>query len=133
MVTVAKQSDTRCVETFLRDTLENKRILVNVMKHPKSQRITGMPSGSRSNPDEGMINYEQAKETLDLVNDIISYLPTIDRRILDGLSHNLDDSDIISQLGYSTSHYYHVLKPHALKRFEDIYPYDLKHQSLKGE
>ncbi|MCC4503181.1 ArpU family phage packaging/lysis transcriptional regulator [Limosilactobacillus reuteri] len=100
------------------DLKTQKKLLESV----SSVQMDGMPKGSAREADARQMRYEYICETLRVVNLTLSEMSSTERVIIRDVIDRRSDSEIVAQIGYSLSYYYHTMKKSALLHFAKLYP-----------
>lgn len=100
------------------DLKTQKRLLESV----SSVRMDGMPRGSAREADARQMRYEYICETLRVVDLTLSAMESTERVIIRDVIDCKNDSEIVAEIGYSLSYYYHTMKKTALLHFGKLYP-----------
>lgn len=100
------------------DLRTQKKLLESV----SSVRMDGMPRGSMQDADSRQMRYEYICETLRVVDLTLSEMESTERVIIRDVIDCKNDSEIVAEIGYSISYYYHKMKRTALLHFAKLYP-----------
>lgn len=100
------------------DLQTQKRLLESV----SSVQMDGMPHGSMHEADARQMRYEYICETLRVVDLTLSEMSSTERVIIRSVIDCKSDSEIVNEIGYSLSYYYHKMKKTALLHFAKLYP-----------
>lgn len=100
------------------DLKTQKKLLESV----SAVRMDGMPRGSMQEADARQMKYEYICETLRVVNLTLSAMSSTERVIVRNTIDCKSDSEIVNEIGYSLSYYYHTMKKTALLHFAKLYP-----------
>lgn len=103
------------------DLRTQKRLLESV----SAVTIDGMPRGSAREADARQMRYEYICETLRVVDLTLSAMESTERVIIRSVIDCKNDSEIVSEIGYSLSYYYHTMKKSALLHFAKLYPLEM--------
>lgn len=100
------------------DLKTQKKLLESV----SAVTMDGMPHGSAREADARQMRYEYICETLRVVDLTMSAMSSTERVIIRNTIDCKSDSEIVSEIGYSISYYYHKMKRTALLHFAKLYP-----------
>lgn len=112
------------VRDFLFDICDlktQKKLLESV----SAVQIDGMPRGSAREADARQMRYEYICETLRVVDLTLSEMSSTERVIIRSVIDCKNDSEIVNEIGYSISYYYHKMKRAALLHFARLYPLEM--------
>lgn len=100
------------------DLKTQKKLLESV----SAVQMDGMPRGSMQEADARQMKYEYICETLRVVNLTLSAMSSTERVIIRDVIDCKSDGEIVAEIGYSLSYYYHTMKKSALLHFAKLYP-----------
>lgn len=100
------------------DLKTQKKLLESV----SAVQMDGMPRGSAHEADARQMRYEYICETLRVVDLTMSAMSSTERVIIRSVIDCKNDSEIVAEIGYSISYYYHKMKRTALLHFAKLYP-----------
>lgn len=97
----------------------------SLLESVSAVQIDGMPKGSAREADARQMRYEYVCETLRVVDLTLSAMSSTERVIIRSVIDCKSDSEIVAEIGYSLSYYYHTMKKTALLHFAKLYPLEL--------
>lgn len=100
------------------DLKTQKKLLESV----SAVQMDGMPRGSAHEADARQMRYEYICETLRVVDLTLSTMSSTERVIIRSTIECKSDNEIVAEIGYSLSYYYHTMKKSALLHFAKLYP-----------
>lgn len=123
------------MESSEKQSIENVRDFLFELCDLKTQKkllesvsavtIDGMPRGSAREADARQMKYECICETLRVVNLTLSEMSSTERVIVRNTIDCKSDGEIVAEIGYSLSYYYHKMKRAALLHFAKLYPLEM--------